>query len=231
VQRCEDSAHSRARTRSLSLALSLSCFLLRALSLPPSSHLSLNSRTHRRPFLLALLSLSHSPSPSFSLFRSLSLSLSLSLVLSLTLSLSLSHALFVQGYITGPIRRATSSGGAPLWAELLRRGRSAAPDYVQRYVQEPRTHHAHTLTHSHTHTHAVIALSHAPTLRMTALKSSWSAHTLTYLLTHTHSKTALLDHTHSRSCARPQRTGGLGDESADRPTIPKLSTSASEFRG
>jgi len=93
VQRCEDSAHSRARTRSLSLALSLSCFLLRALSLPPSSHLSLNSRTHRRPFLLALLSLSHSPSPSFSLFRSLSLSLSL--VLSLTLSLSLSHALFL----------------------------------------------------------------------------------------------------------------------------------------
>jgi hypothetical protein len=93
VQRCDDSAHSRARTRSLSLALSPSCFLLRALSLPPSSPLSLNSRTHRHLFLLALLSLSHSPSPSFSLFHSLSLSLVLSLTLSL--SLSLSHALFL----------------------------------------------------------------------------------------------------------------------------------------
>ena len=88
VQRCEDSAHSRARTRSLSLALSPSCFLLRALSLPPSSPLSLNSRTHRHPFLLALLSLSPSPSPSLSLFLSLSLSPLFYRLLSHSLSLA-----------------------------------------------------------------------------------------------------------------------------------------------
>ena len=48
-------------------------------------------------------------------------------------------------------------------------GGVGAPHYVQRDVQESRTHHAHTLTHSRTHTHAVIALSHAPTLILTIM--------------------------------------------------------------
>ena len=91
MERGDDSAHSQARTRSLSLALYHSCYLVRALSLPPSSPLSLNSRTRRHTFLLALLSLSHSLP--LSLFLSISLTLSLPGSIAYSLSLSLARAL------------------------------------------------------------------------------------------------------------------------------------------